>query len=329
MLLIVLMYALFAGTFSLGKVLACYSQPIFLVGIRMFLAGSFLMVYEFMQHGSNWRFDRKHTWYYVQIILFTTYIPYSLRFWALRSEMTASKACLLYNLSPFMTYIFSYFLYSEKVTIKKIIGLIIGFIGFLPTVLPAIKSEHGQAAFLSLPEIAILCSVACLSYGWIMIHRLVKFHNYEATTINSMSMFCGGLLALITSWLFESNLCDAIILDAPFARLDEQVHRMLTHRYKLPHFPFSIVGRKFLERLRNFNLTEVDSIASARQLKIPVLMIHSENDETVPIENAHRIYQEITAPKELWVVSGSGHARIFTDKPHEYEQRINEFLNSL
>ncbi|HEX2977692.1 MAG TPA: DMT family transporter [Candidatus Babeliales bacterium] len=205
MLLIVLMYALFAGTFSLGKILACYSQPIFLVGIRMFLAGSFLMAYEFMQHGSNWRFDRKHIWYYVQIILFTTYIPYSLRFWALRSEMTASKACLLYNLSPFMTYIFSYFLYSEKVTIKKVIGLIIGFIGFLPTVLPAIKSEHGQAAFLSMPEIAILCSVACLSYGWIMIHRLVKFHNYEATTINSMSMFCGGLLALITSWLFESS----------------------------------------------------------------------------------------------------------------------------
>lgn len=127
----------------------------------------------------------------------------------------------------------------------------------------------------------------------------------------------------------ESNLCDVIILDAPFARLDEQVHRMLTHRYKLPHFPFSIVGRKFLERLRNFNLTEVDSIASARQLKIPVLMIHSEDDETVPIENAHRIYQEITAPKELWVVSGSGHARIFTDKPHEYRERINIFLNSI
>ncbi|HEX2977691.1 MAG TPA: alpha/beta hydrolase [Candidatus Babeliales bacterium] len=127
----------------------------------------------------------------------------------------------------------------------------------------------------------------------------------------------------------ESNMCDAIILDAPFARLDEQVHRMLTHRYKLPHFPFSIVGRKFLERLRNFSLTEVDSVVSARQLKIPVLMIHSVNDETVPIENAHRIYQEITAPKDLWVVSGSGHARIFTDKPHEYEQRINGFLNSL
>lgn len=205
MLPIIIMYALFAGTFSLGKVLACYSQPIFLVGIRMFLAGSFLMIYEYIQHGAQLRFDKKHTWYYIQIILFTTYIPYSLRFWALRSEMTASKACLLYNLSPFVTYIFSYFLYSEKVTIKKIIGLTIGFIGFLPTMIPAIKTGQTGAIYFSLPEIAILTSVICLSYGWIMIHRLVKVYHYEATTINSLSMFCGGLLALITSWIFESG----------------------------------------------------------------------------------------------------------------------------
>ncbi len=206
MLLIVLMYALFAGTFSLGKVLVGYSQPIFLVGVRMFAAGSLLLIYEFIVHGAKFRFDRKHIWYYSQIIIFTTYIPYILRFWALQSEMTASRACLLYNLSPFMTYLFAYFLCDEKVTIKKIIGLFIGFLGFLPTVLPTFSAQATQLteSWFSLPELAILGSVAALSYGWIMIHRLVKVHNYEATTINSMSMFFGGLLALITSWCFES-----------------------------------------------------------------------------------------------------------------------------
>jgi pimeloyl-ACP methyl ester carboxylesterase len=127
----------------------------------------------------------------------------------------------------------------------------------------------------------------------------------------------------------ESVVCRAIILDAPFARLDEQTHRMITHRYKLPKFPFSFVARKFLEKLHNFKLTDVDSLVSAKNLQTPVLMIHSRDDNTVPIENGRRIYQCINVHKEFWVVSGSGHARIFTDKPLEYQERIHAFLSTV
>ena len=198
------MHALFASTFSLGKMLASYSQPIFLVGIRMFCAGSLLLIYEYFKQNYSWKLHQKHFWYFVQISIFTT-LPHSLRFWAFRSDMTASKASLLYNLSPFITYIFSCLLRSEKLTIKKVIGLTIGFLGFFPTVLPAIRAEYAPYVFLSLPDIAILASITCLSYGWIITHRLIKMHNYTATTINSISMFSGGLLALIISLIFESG----------------------------------------------------------------------------------------------------------------------------
>src|SRR5262245_58355366 len=131
-LLIVLLYALFAGTFSLGKVLLAYSPPIFLVGVRMFIAGLLLLTYQTVSGSLRFTFSKKHLLYYAQIILFTTYLPYIFRFFALQS-MTSAKACLLYNLSPFVSYILSYFLFAEKVTYKKVIGLIIGFIGFVPS----------------------------------------------------------------------------------------------------------------------------------------------------------------------------------------------------
>ena len=104
---------------------------------------------------------------------------------------------------------------------------------------------------------------------------------------------------------------------------------MITHRYKLPGFPFSAIGKRFLEYVHKFKLKSVDSVFAARELATPVLMIHSLNDDTVPIENAHRIFAQIAAPKDLWIVSGSGHARIFTDMPDEYQKRVHAFLNAL
>jgi drug/metabolite transporter (DMT)-like permease len=114
--------------------------------------------------------------------------------------MPSSKACLLYNLSPFVSYLFSYFLSVEKITIKKIIGLLIGFFGFLPLLL---SQSGNNSAHFSLPELLIILSVCSMSYGWIIVHKLIKEHNYEATLINGISMTCGGLLALVTSWLVE------------------------------------------------------------------------------------------------------------------------------
>jgi drug/metabolite transporter (DMT)-like permease len=202
-ILILLLYALFAATFSLGKVLLNYSPPIFLVGIRMFIAGSLLLAYQLLNGRGKFSFNKAHWWYYCQIILFTTYLPYIFRYFALK-HMPSSKACLLYNLSPFVSYVLSYLLFSEKITIKKVIGLSIGFVGFLPTLLSSsCQTATDNSWQLAWPELYILISVTCMSYGWLVVHYLVKTFRYEATMINGISMTCGGFLALITSGLME------------------------------------------------------------------------------------------------------------------------------
>lgn len=205
MILIVILYALFASTFSLGKALLNYTTPVFLVGIRMTIAGLVLIAFQYFFAGHTFKFKRKHIWYYIQGMLFTVYIPYILRFWSLQ-ELTASKASLLYNLGPFVSYILAYLLGREKVTWKKTSGLIIGFCGFLPTLLEPAPLEDiiGGFGFLSWAELGIMLSVSSLSYGWIVMHKLIKSKNYHPVMLNSFNMFIGGSLALMTAPFTES-----------------------------------------------------------------------------------------------------------------------------
>lgn len=206
MLQIVILHALFASTFSLGKILLQHANPILLVGIRMSIAGAILLLYQRISTGSLGKIQLKHWRLYMQAIIFTCFLPYILRFWGL-AHMSASKASLLYTAGPFVTYLLSYALAQEKITLKKSLGLLIGFIGLMPVL---IKPESAEDllrgfGFLSWPEIYVIASISCLSYGWIITHKLLKEYKYPPTLANGISMFSGGVLALATSALFETN----------------------------------------------------------------------------------------------------------------------------
>lgn len=204
MTLIILLYALFASSFSMGKVLLRYTTPIFLTGIRMFLGGLILLTYQYFYENKHFKFKARHIKYYAQIVFFGIYITYILRFWAL-NYLPSSKTCFLYNLSPFLSAIFSYFIFSEKMNKQKIAGLLIGCFGLIPMLLSTTPMEQviGEFSFLSLPELAVLISVATHTYSWIVMRKLVKDKSYSPMMVNGISMTAGGFFALVTSYFTE------------------------------------------------------------------------------------------------------------------------------
>jgi len=204
MWLIILLYALFSSSFSFGKMLLQYTSPIFLAGIRMSLGGIILLAYQYFFAHKHFRFKRKHTKYYVQLIVLGIYVTYILRFWGL-NYMPSSKVCILYNIAPFMTSFYSYYFFGEKMTIKQWIALFIGFFGMIPVLLTSSTGEIsiGEIAFLSWPELAVITAVATHSYSWIIMRKLIRDKSYSPMMVNGISMFFGGLLALATSFLFQ------------------------------------------------------------------------------------------------------------------------------
>jgi drug/metabolite transporter (DMT)-like permease len=121
--------------------------------------------------------------------------------------MSSTKAAFIFTLMPFFTALFSYFFNKERLSYQKSTGLLIGFLGMMPTLFTTTSLEElsGGLAFFSLAEFATLGSVASFAYNLIALQRLVKHRGCPAVLANGVSMLIGGFLSLNAALLFESQ----------------------------------------------------------------------------------------------------------------------------
>jgi drug/metabolite transporter (DMT)-like permease len=203
MILVILLYLLFASTFTLGKAALSYVSPFLFIGMRMILGGTMLLAYYRYIARRRIAVNAIDYSLFARIIIFHIFCAYTLEFWALE-YVTSAKACLLYNLSPFITAILCYFLRNERLTTKQICGLIVGFVGFIPILVAQTPLEQigWHVGFLSCYEIALIFSVISSAYGWMMVKKLID-KKYSLVLINGIGMTGGGILALILSLIRE------------------------------------------------------------------------------------------------------------------------------
>lgn len=203
--LIVLLQAIFAIIFPLGKIALEYAGPFFLVGLRMLIAGCVLLIYQFLIHRKHFVFYKKDIWRLLFLSFFNIYINNSFEFWGLQ-YLGSGKACFIYNLTPFIDAIISYFMFSEKMTSKKIIGLAIGFFGFLPIIYVQGGGEANlpHIGLLSTAEIALIIASITTAIGWITMRTFSRDKHYSIVTVNALSMILGGGMSLIHSGFTES-----------------------------------------------------------------------------------------------------------------------------
>lgn len=203
MFLVILINALMGATFSIVKlILENYSSPIFLVGYRMTIAGTLLLGYLWLFDRANFRFSRQDLFSFIKIILFHVYISYIAEFWA-QNYLTPAKLSLLFNLQPFITATFSYLMHRRGQSVAKLIGLVIGFVGFFPILFfgEAQESALGGIFFFSTPELVLFIAVASAAFGWLVVEHLVVTRKYSTLMVNGIGMLGGGLLATVTSYI--------------------------------------------------------------------------------------------------------------------------------
>lgn len=195
---------MFASTFTIAKTGLEFTQPLFFVGSRMLLAGIILVGYQFIFHRESFTFQKKHVWQLLRLALFNIYLTNIFEFWGLK-YLTSVKTCFIYSLSPYLSALFSYFIFAEKMTWKKWLGLSIGFAGLLPILMNQTPSEEVTGHFLmfSWAEIAVMGAAICSVYGWILLRQLVKDGGYSPIMANGLSMLVGGVFSLTHSFAVE------------------------------------------------------------------------------------------------------------------------------
>lgn len=203
MLDLLALYAVFSLPFTFAKAALQYAQPLFLAGSRMLLAGGALIGYQYYLGKSPFGIKKEHISLFLQAIIIQVYVMYVCYTWSLQ-YITSGKSALIFALAPFITAVICYIVLSEKLTFKKLCGLTIGFLGFLPTLMTGNATENlfGRIGFLSWPEIGTIIAVTCYAYGWIISKKLMRL-GYSPFTINGISMLFGGVLIMFTSPIID------------------------------------------------------------------------------------------------------------------------------
>jgi len=201
---VIAIFALFATVFPIGKLALLYAQPIFLTSIRMICAGILLIVYHWWSSYDRVKVTRQLIYNILLLSFLNIYLTNVCEFWGLQ-YLNASKACFIYNLSPFASAFFSYIWLGEIMTSKKWLGLLVGFLGFFPILLSSSAPEEaiGGVGFLSWAELSLIVAAISTVIGWIIMRQVVR-NGMSVLYANGWSMLIGGVGALATSYAVES-----------------------------------------------------------------------------------------------------------------------------
>lgn len=201
---VLFLHAIFPLIFSIGKMGMLYAPFCFFIALRALSCGLFSMGFYLLMCKDKKPLARKDLPLFLQAGAFGIYLTFIPEFWALQ-YLSVGKVAFIFVLAPFFTALFSRFHGLEKFTYKKIIGLIIGLIGFIPVLISKGAGEKELASFFSLelPELVLMFAVGCYAYSWIAVKRLSNQEDYSPWFVSGFSMLEGGLAALVTSFFYD------------------------------------------------------------------------------------------------------------------------------
>jgi len=122
---------------------------------------------------------------------------------------------------------------------------------------------------------------------------------------------------------------DFIIEDCGYSSFGGEIkHRFRRNKY-VPLYPTYYITRLLVLLMAGYDMEKVSPVEAIKQVDIPIMIVHGEEDDYVPFYMASILYDNInSAKKDFYVAEGSKHALAYEDHQQEYPQRVHEFLKN-
>ena len=146
-ILLILLGSVWGSAFMFIKISADDFGPILLVNLRLLLAGAlfipFLLQKKYLAH------FKTHFSGIIILSIFSNAFPFTMFSYA-SLEATSNMLGILNGTTAFMTMVVAYFWLKETITLKQILGILMGFVGILILVNPANGSSTLSASGFAL-----------------------------------------------------------------------------------------------------------------------------------------------------------------------------------
>ena len=101
----------------------------------------------------------------------------------------------------------------------------------------------------------------------------------------------------------------ALILESPFTSMAD----LARHHYRL--LPATGLIR-----------TKYDSLSKIGNVRVPLLVLHGDEDDIVPFESGKRLFEAASEPKRFYTIRGAGHNDTYIVGGREYFRALREFV---
>lgn len=153
-----------------------------------------------------------------------------------------------------------------------------------------------------------------------------RFGSNVQVFLHGISM--GAATVLMASSIMPKNV-RGIIADCGFTSVYEIFEYVLKRDYHLPKFPIIYLTNIMSKIRAGYGYKDVNTTAEIARSDIPILFIHGENDEFVPLWMTMKNYSHCKAYKELFIVRESEHAESHYIDKKGYERRILTFIEKI
>ena len=153
-----------------------------------------------------------------------------------------------------------------------------------------------------------------------------RFGSNVQIFLHGISM--GAATVLMASSIMPKNV-RGIIADCGFTSVYEIFEYVLKRDYHLPKFPIIYLTNIMSKIRAGYGYKDVNTTAEIARSDIPILFIHGENDEFVPLWMTMKNYFHCKAYKELFIVRESEHAESHYIDKKGYERRILTFIEKI
>ena len=105
----------------------------------------------------------------------------------------------------------------------------------------------------------------------------------------------------------------AIILESPFASIRDMARRAY------PYLPSRVLVRMVKARY--------DSISKIRSVHSPLMVVHGDRDDIVPIDTGRALFDAANEPKRFYIIEGAGHNDTYAIGGEAYFEALKRFID--
>lgn len=169
-----------------------------------------------------------------------------------------------------------------------------------------------------------------ITFGILERYDCLEWIRYACRRFGDVPMMITGVSMGAATVLMASGLdlpanVKAVIADCPFDAPSNIIKKVLEKDMGLPVklvYPLIRMGGMVYGK---FNLDADSPVAAVRRAKLPILLIHGDDDRFVPYPMSCNIHAAAPETIEFHTIPGAGHALNYMTAPEEYQRIVHAF----